>query len=73
MLVSVSGTKTQMQGAPGSVLDGDDARWWDGKGSNGGKKKPKFFYAYSLDHSNITGITIKNSPVQSVPHKGSNP
>ncbi|KAH7715938.1 polygalacturonase [Aphelenchoides avenae] len=63
-LVSVSGTKVQVQGAPGSVLDGDGARWWDGKGSNGGKKKPKFFYAHSLDHSNITGITIKNSPVQ---------
>ncbi|KAH7699796.1 polygalacturonase, partial [Aphelenchoides avenae] len=28
------------------------------------KKKPKFFYAHSLDHSNITGLTIKNSPVQ---------
>ncbi|KAH7704172.1 polygalacturonase [Aphelenchoides avenae] len=63
-LVSVSGTKIQVRGASGSVLDGDGARWWDGKGTNGGKKKPKFFYVHSLNHSNITGITIKNSPAQ---------
>ena len=37
---------------------------WDGEGSNGGKTKPKFFYAHSLTTSSITGINIKNSPVQ---------
>ena len=63
-LVSVSGTKIQVQGAAGSVLDGGGARWWDGKGTNGGKKKPKFFYVHSLNHSNVTGITIKNAPAQ---------
>nr|6KVH_A Chain A, endo-polygalacturonase [Evansstolkia leycettana] len=63
-LVSISGTDITVQGASGSVLDGDGARWWDGQGSNGGKTKPKFFYAHSLDSSSITGITIKNSPVQ---------
>ena len=38
-LVSVSGTDIQVLGASGSVLDGEGARWWDGKGGNGGKKK----------------------------------
>ena len=41
-LVSVSGTKINVVGASGSVLDGQGSRWWDGKGTNGGKTKPKF-------------------------------
>lgn len=63
-LVSVSGTSITVTGASGSVLDGDGSRWWDGEGSNGGKTKPKFFYAHSMKSSSITGLTIKNSPVQ---------
>ena len=63
-LVSVSGTSITVTGSPGSVLDGQGARWWDGKGSNGGKKKPKFFYAHNMISSNITGVFIKDSPVQ---------
>ncbi|EKV11350.1 Endopolygalacturonase 1 [Penicillium digitatum] len=63
-LVSVSGTSITVQGAAGSKLDGEGARWWDGKGTNGGKIKPAFFYAHSLTNSNINNIYIKNSPVQ---------
>ncbi|OOQ88122.1 Polygalacturonase [Penicillium brasilianum] len=63
-LVSVSGTDITVKGASGSVLNGDGARWWDGKGTNGGKTKPKFFYAHKLINSKIENITIKNSPVQ---------
>lgn len=63
-LVSVSGTDITVTGASGSVLDGDGSRWWDGEGSNGGKTKPKFFYAHSLKSSSISGLTFKNSPVQ---------
>ncbi|KAJ5497796.1 Glycoside hydrolase family 28 [Penicillium expansum] len=63
-LVSVSGTSITVQGATGAVLNGDGARWWDGKGTNGGKTKPKFFYAHSLTNSKIENIYIKNSPVQ---------
>lgn len=63
-LVSVSGSDITVTGAAGSVLDGGGSRWWDGEGSNGGKTKPKFFYAHSLTDSTISGITIKNSPVQ---------
>ena len=53
-----------MSGASGHVLDGGGAQWWDGKGSNGGKTKPKFFFAHSLTNSAITGLNIKNTPVQ---------
>ncbi|KAL9618542.1 MAG: hypothetical protein Q9160_006726 [Pyrenula sp. 1 TL-2023] len=63
-LVSVSGTDITVTGTSGSVLDGQGSRWWDGQGSNGGKTKPKFFYAHGLTTSTISGITIKNSPVQ---------
>ncbi|CUS15290.1 unnamed protein product [Tuber aestivum] len=63
-LVKVGGTNIKVVGASGSVLDGDGARWWDTKGGNGGKKKPKFFAAHGLKSSSITGLTLKNTPVQ---------
>ncbi|KAF2635781.1 glycoside hydrolase [Massarina eburnea CBS 473.64] len=63
-LISVSGTKITVQGADGHVIDGNGAKWWDGKGSNGGTTKPKFFYAHSLKQSSITGLNVKNTPVQ---------
>ena len=62
--MSVSGTSITVTGASGSVLDGNGARWWDGEGSNGGKTKPKFFYAHPLKTSTITGLTFKDTPVQ---------
>lgn len=64
-LVSVSGTDITVTGASGAVLDGQGSRWWDGEGSNGGKIKPKFFYAHSLKgKSSINNLDIKNTPVQ---------
>lgn len=63
-LISVSGTSITVTGASGNVIDGGGARWWDGLGSNGGKTKPKFFYAHSLTSSSITGLNFKNAPVQ---------
>jgi galacturan 1,4-alpha-galacturonidase len=41
-LISVSGNNILVEGAAGHVIDGNGAKWWDGKGSNGGKKKPKY-------------------------------
>src|ERR1700712_5158925 len=63
-LVSVSGTDITVKGASGATLNGDGSRWWDGEGSNGGKTKPKFFYAHSMVSSSITSLNFKNSPVQ---------
>lgn len=40
-LISVSGTNITVIGASGSLIDGNGPRWWDGKGSIGGKTKPK--------------------------------
>lgn len=63
-LVSVSGTSITVTAASGAYFKGDGARWWDGQGSNGGKTKPKFFYAHNLVSSSITGLYFQNSPVQ---------
>lgn len=59
-----------MKGASGAYLNPDGARWWDGEGSNGGKTKPKFFYAHSLTDSTITNLYIENTPVQAVSISG---
>ncbi|UPX20484.1 Endo-polygalacturonase [Ascochyta rabiei] len=65
-LLSIAGNKITVKGATGAVLDADGARWWDGKGGNGGKTKPKFFAAHNLKTSSITNLSIKNTPVQAV-------
>lgn len=67
-LLQIGGNKITVQGASGALLDGGGARWWDGKGSNGGVKKPKFFYAHSLTDSTITNLHIQNTPVQVSTH-----
>lgn len=67
-LISVSGVNNiAVAGASGHVIDGDGARWWDGQGSNGGKTKPKFLAAHKLSASTITGLNVKNTPVQGFP------
>ncbi|KAH7014141.1 the polygalacturonase [Microdochium trichocladiopsis] len=63
-LVSFSGKNILITGAVGHLIDGGGAQWWDGKGSNGGKQKPKFFAAHSLTNSNIINLNVKNTPVQ---------
>ncbi|KAI5777619.1 glycoside hydrolase [Geopyxis carbonaria] len=63
-LISISGTSITITGASGHLLNGGGEQWWDGKGSNGGVTKPKFFYAHSLKQSTITGLNVKNTPVQ---------
>ncbi|KAK8038311.1 endo-polygalacturonase [Apiospora phragmitis] len=63
-LLSFSGNNILIDGASGHVIDGNGGKWWDGKGSNGGTKKPKFFYAHKLTDSNIKGLNVKNTPVQ---------
>lgn len=70
-LISVSGADITVTGADGHVIDGDGSRWWDGEGSNGGTTKPKFFYAHDLTSSTISGLSLKNSPVQTFSIDGS--
>ncbi|KAJ6105018.1 endopolygalacturonase A [Penicillium sp. IBT 16267x] len=63
-LIEISGSKITVTAEDDAVINGDGSRWWDGEGTNGGKTKPKFFYAHSLDDSTISGLSIKNTPVQ---------
>ncbi|GJC98804.1 endopolygalacturonase 1 [Colletotrichum higginsianum] len=63
-LISFSGTNILIDGASGHSIDCEGQRWWDTKGSNGGKTKPKFFYAHSLKQSTIKNLNALNTPVQ---------
>lgn len=63
-LIRIAGSNILVAGTSDHTINGGGERWWDGKGTNGGKTKPKFFYAHSLDDSTITGLNVKNTPVQ---------
>ncbi|KAH7176908.1 glycoside hydrolase [Dactylonectria macrodidyma] len=63
-LISVSGTNIVVDGESGHKIDCQGQRWWDTKGGNGGKTKPKFFAAHSLKNSHINNLNVKNTPVQ---------
>ncbi|PWN87238.1 glycoside hydrolase family 28 protein [Acaromyces ingoldii] len=62
-LISADGSIT-ITGASGHLIDCDGARWWDSKGSNGGKTKPKTFFAHNMSNAKITNLNVKNTPVQ---------
>ncbi|KAJ3545092.1 hypothetical protein NM208_g2685 [Fusarium decemcellulare] len=63
-LIAFTGNNLLIEGASGHSIDCQGQRWWDTKGSNGGKKKPKFFSAHSLKNSNIKSLNVLNTPVQ---------
>ncbi|KAJ5804986.1 hypothetical protein N7474_010873 [Penicillium riverlandense] len=63
-LIRVSGSNIVVVGTTNHTINGGGERWWDGQGTNGGKTKPKFFYAHGLDNSLIAGLNVKNTPVQ---------
>lgn len=63
-LIRISGSNIAVSGTSNHTINGGGERWWDGQGSNGGKTKPKFFYAHDLDDSTITGLNVKNTPIQ---------
>jgi len=63
-LIRISGSNIAVSGTSNHTINGGGERWWDGEGSNGGKTKPKFFYAHDLDDSTITGLNVKNTPIQ---------
>ncbi|CDO53858.1 hypothetical protein DV113_003812 [Geotrichum candidum] len=62
-LISVSGDSIIVKQAPGGRISGGGERWWDGQGGNGGKLKPKLFYAHQLQNSHIDGLQIFDTPV----------
>ncbi|KAF9892113.1 hypothetical protein FE257_002519 [Aspergillus nanangensis] len=71
-LIRFAGKDITITQAEGAVIDGDGSRWWDTKGTNGGKTKPKFMYAHKLEDSTIKGLSIKNTPVQAISVQATN-
>jgi galacturan 1,4-alpha-galacturonidase len=63
-LIKITGSNIKIIGAPGNKINGNGQAYWDGVGSNGGRKidKPKFF-SLKLTQSTITGLNIVNQPV----------
>lgn len=65
-LIRLGGSKVTVTAASDAVIDGEGKRWWDSEGTNGGKTKPKFMYAHDLEDSVVSGLHIKNTPVQAI-------
>ncbi|KAJ3114047.1 hypothetical protein HK100_001813 [Physocladia obscura] len=72
-LITVGGSGITFKGDssnPG-ILDGQGASYWDGKGSNGGVPKPKFFRVETTGTSVFSNFKILNAPVQAFSIGGS--
>lgn len=52
--ITVGGAGVTIQGAPGSVLDGNGQLYWDGLGSNGGV--PKYFSPTNQSYSTYSPL-----------------
>ncbi|KAG7108621.1 Endopolygalacturonase 1 like protein [Verticillium longisporum] len=65
-LIQISGEKITVEGASGHIIDADGARWWDGKGGNGGKTKPKLLAVKGLNNSIVKGLNFKDQPVHGI-------
>ncbi|KAG5899493.1 hypothetical protein JTB14_015203 [Gonioctena quinquepunctata] len=61
-LLSIQANSITVQGAPGSVLDGNGPLYWDGKGAKG-RTKPKFFRIKATGGSVFRDINLLNCPV----------
>ncbi|KAF4775112.1 hypothetical protein HER10_EVM0006605 [Colletotrichum scovillei] len=62
--IIISGTNIVITGAPGHVIEGNGAAYWDGLGSNGGGDKPNHFVVVKkTTNAKITNLNIKNWPV----------
>nr|AHC56281.1 polygalacturonase 3 [Monilinia fructicola] len=62
--IVINGRGITITGAPGHVIEGNGAAYWDGLGSNGGSKKPNHFIVVEdVVNTVITNLNIKNWPV----------
>ncbi|KAK1597103.1 family 28 glycosyl hydrolase [Colletotrichum navitas] len=62
--ITISGTGITVTGAPGHVIEGNGAAYWDGLGSNGGGEKPNHFVVVkNTVNARVTNLNIKNWPV----------
>ncbi|XP_072380418.1 polygalacturonase-like [Diabrotica undecimpunctata] len=57
-LIVVKGHNVRVQGAPGSILNGQGQKYWDGQGGGGGITKPKFFYIETTGGSIFKNIYL---------------
>ncbi|KAK7729657.1 hypothetical protein SLS53_009228 [Cytospora paraplurivora] len=61
--IVLKGSNAKIAGLAGAVIDGQGSKYWDGKGSNGGTKKPDHFFKLSdLESTTLEQLTIQNWP-----------
>lgn len=60
----INSNSISVTGAKGHILSFEGERWWDGWGGLGGKKKPRAVFVAKLDNSSISGLRLKNTPIQ---------
>ncbi|KAN0060460.1 hypothetical protein ACQY0O_007791 [Thecaphora frezii] len=61
--IQIAGNNLYVHGE-GATINANGQQIWDGKGSNGGKSKPKHFNVHKVTNSRIGPLTIKNTPKQ---------
>ncbi|KAH6638059.1 glycoside hydrolase [Boeremia exigua] len=62
-LILIGGTDFHITAAPGAVIDGNGAAWWDGQGDNGVEKPGHFIQVKAAGtQSRIENLFIKNYP-----------
>lgn len=64
-LIRISGANIVVASTSNHTINGG----WSAGGTarlptNGGKTKPRFFYSHGLDDSSVTGLNVKNTPIQ---------
>ncbi|XP_057658693.1 polygalacturonase-like isoform X1 [Diorhabda carinulata] len=62
-LVKVVGDNVTVEGAPGSILNAQGEKYWDGQGGAGGVTKPRFFYIQTTGGSVFRNIYLLNCPL----------
>ncbi|KAJ7059727.1 neutral endopolygalacturonase SSPG6 [Mycena amicta] len=63
-LIEIGGANITIQGAAGSIIDGNGQAWWDGQGSNGGVTKPDHFIVLKTTGTSVVqNLHIQNWPV----------
>lgn len=70
-LVRFQGSHLHVTSSSGGQFNGQGQRWWDGKGGNGGKAKPKFIVIQSSS-STFKGLRVVDSPVHTFAIRSSN-
>ncbi|XP_057668233.1 polygalacturonase-like [Diorhabda carinulata] len=61
-LLHITGDQVLVQGAPGSILNAQGEKYWDGQGGDGGVTKPRFLHVVATGGSIFKNLYLLNCP-----------